>query len=134
MSAEHTSDVIEHRTTLTFEATLERLSTAFANAGLTIFASIDHAEAAREVGMTMPPTIVLIYGNPKGGTPIMLAAPVAALDLPLRVLVREDADGSVIVAFHPARPMLQSAGVPEALTSRLGPAQQLILAALPLAH
>ncbi|RWA53434.1 hypothetical protein AU476_14045 [Cupriavidus sp. UYMSc13B] len=58
--------------------------------GMTIFARIDHAEAARNVGLAMPPTQVLIYGNAKRGTPLMLAAPGVALDLPLRVLVRDD--------------------------------------------
>ena len=130
MSADTPSNVVEHTTTLTFEAALDRVTSALTRAGMTIFAKIDHAANARDVGMTMPPTMVLLYGNPKGGTPIMLAAPFAALDLPLRVLVRADDQGSVTFAFHPARPMLLGAGVPEALASRLDPAQYLILEAL----
>ena len=78
----------------------------------------------------MPPSVVLIYGHPKGGTPLMLAAPLAALDLPLRVLVREDADGRALVSFHPAAPMLRRAGVPEALATRLDPAQRLLVEAI----
>ena len=130
MSGEHSSDLVEQATSLTFDEALVRVSAAIARAGLSIFAKIDHASAAGEIGMAMPPATVLIYGNPKGGTPIMLASPVAALDLPLRVLVREDAEGGVMVAFHPARPMLQKAGVPEALVARLDPAQNIILEAL----
>jgi uncharacterized protein (DUF302 family) len=80
--------------------------------------------------MTMPPTVVLIYGNPKGGTPIMLASPLAALDLPLRVLVREDASGRASIAFHPIAPVLRLAGVPEALATRLEPAQRLLIEAI----
>lgn len=77
----------------------------------------------------MPPTVLLTYGHPKGGTPIMLAAPQAALDLPLRVLVREDA-GRVLVSFHAAAPMLRRAGVPEALAERLDPAQRILAEAI----
>ena len=123
-------DVIEHSSPFGFEATIERLSAAIRAAGLTIFARIDHAAGARDAGLAMPPTIVLIYGHPSGGTPIMLAAPQAALDLPLRVLIREGADGQTMIAFHPATAMLRDAGVPENLVARLEPAQNLLLNAL----
>jgi uncharacterized protein (DUF302 family) len=130
MSADPMTEVAEHKTSLTFDTALARISAALTRAGLTIFAQIDHAAGARDVGLTMPPTTVLVYGNAKGGTPIMLAAPIVALDLPLRVLIREDADGHAIVAFHPARQMLVGAGVPEVLASRLDPAQKIIIEAL----
>lgn len=117
----------EHASPLGFDATLDRLAKAIERGGLTIFALIDHAAGAQGVGLAMPPTVVLIYGNVKGGTPIMLAAPQAALDLPLRVLVREDTDGRTLVAFHPVAPMLLAAGVPEALANRLEPAQALLI-------
>lgn len=109
-----------------FEVTLDRLAEAIERAGLTILARIDHAAGAREAGLVMPPSVVLIYGAAKGGTPVMLAAPRAALDLPLRVLVREDADGVTLVAFHPVAPTMRAAGVPDALAGRLEPAQALL--------
>ena len=84
--------IAEHVSSFAFAPTVHRLKDAIAKAGMTVFASIDHAAGAREVGMEMPPTIVLLYGNARGGTPIMLATPQAALDLPLRVLVREAAE------------------------------------------
>jgi uncharacterized protein (DUF302 family) len=121
---------IERPSPLPFAATVERLVQAVEAAGLTVFARVDHAAAAHEAGLEMPPTTVLIYGAAKGGTPIMLAAPLAALDLPLRVLVREGADRGVSIAFHPAAPMLRQAGVPEALATRLDPAQRLLVEAL----
>ncbi len=121
---------VEHASPLSFDATLDRLTNAIERAGLTIFAQIDHAAGARSADLVMPPTVVLIYGNAKGGTPIMLAAPQAALDLPLRVLVREDADGRILVAFHPIAPMMLAAGVPEALANRLEPAQRLLIEGL----
>jgi uncharacterized protein (DUF302 family) len=113
-----------------FRATVDRLVNAIENAGMTLFAQIDHAAGARDVGMDMPPTVVLIYGNAKGGTPIMLAAPLVALDLPLRVLVHENRDGHAVVSFHPMAPLLRQAGVPDALTTRLEPAQRLLVEAI----
>jgi uncharacterized protein (DUF302 family) len=125
-----TPDLVELESADNFTATLERITHAIESHGMTIFASIDHAAGARTVGLVMPQTIVLLYGNPKGGTPLMLAAPQAALDLPLRVLVREREDGKAVVAFHPAMPMLKHAGVPDALASKLDPAQAILTAAL----
>jgi uncharacterized protein (DUF302 family) len=121
--------IVEIISPVGFLATLERLVRAISGAGMTVFATIDHAEGARSVGLAMPPTTVLIYGNPKGGTPVMLATPVSALDLPLRVLVREASD-EVLVAFHPVADVLMAAGAPEDVARRLEPAQRVLLAAL----
>ena len=113
-----------------FETTLERLPAAITQAGLIVFSRIDHQAHAQQAGLEMPPTTVLIYGHPKGGTPIMLAAPLAALDLPLRVLVRVRDDGRTMIAFHPIGAVLQRAGVPDSLAGRLDPAQQILLKAV----
>lgn len=121
---------VEHRTPVPFSATLKRIEHAIEAAGMTIFARIDHAAGAAKVGMTMPPATVLIYGNPRGGTPIMLAVPKAALDLPLRVLVREDADGHAVISFYPIVPVLLAAGAPDELAQRLEPAQRMLVDAL----
>jgi uncharacterized protein (DUF302 family) len=115
---------------MAFAPTLERLVQAIETAGMTVFARIDHAAGAREIGMQMPPTVVLIYGNPRGGTPIMLAVPQVALDLPLRVLVREQPDGRAVISFHPVAPMLRQAGVADALATRLKPAQRVLIEAI----
>ncbi len=127
MSDEIGAEFVEHVAATGFEPTIERLVKAIADAGMTVFARIDHAAGARDAGMTMPPATVLIYGHARGGTPIMLAAPQAALDLPLRVLVREREDGRTVIAFHPVVAMLRRAGVPEALAARLEPAQRLLI-------
>lgn len=119
--------ITEHASPLSFDATLNCLTETIGRAGLTIFARIDHAAGARGAGLMMPPTVVLIYGNAKGGTPVMLAAPQAALDLPLRVLVREDTDGRTLVAFHPIAQTMLAAGVPKALADRMEPAQALLI-------
>ncbi|WP_210215330.1 DUF302 domain-containing protein [Lichenihabitans psoromatis] len=130
MSGTNTSDIIETVSALSFEATLQRLTDAITGAGLTLFSRIDHKDGARQVGLEMPPTTVLIYGHPKGGTPLMLAAPSAALDLPLRVLVRLRDDGLTVIAFHPMAKVLRDAGVPEDLAGRLDAAQQLLVKAV----
>ena len=110
---------------LGFAAAVARVVEAIEGAGLTIFARIDHAENARNAGLTMPPAVVLIYGNAKGGTPLMIQTPRCALDLPLRVLVRDAEPGSV-VSFRKIAPLLRQAGVPGSLANRLDPAQALI--------
>jgi uncharacterized protein (DUF302 family) len=124
------SDVTEHLSSLAFLPTIDRLIATMEKAGMTVFARIDHAAGAKEVGMTMPPTVVLLYGNPRGGTPIMLASPLAALDLPLRVLVREDNEGQSLVSFHPIAEVLRRAGVPDELATRLEPAQRVLIDAI----
>jgi uncharacterized protein (DUF302 family) len=119
-------DIIELVSSLDFAATLARIEDALTQAGLMIFARIDHAAGARDAGLQMPPATVLIYGHAKGGTPIMLAAPQTALDLPLRVLVRQADNGSTIVAYHPIAPLLVRAGITPEMAARLEPAQRLL--------
>jgi uncharacterized protein (DUF302 family) len=113
-----------------FTTTLKRLTDAIADAGLKLFATIDHAAAAREFGLEMPPTSVLIYGHPRGGTPVMLAHPDAALDLPLKLLVRQQQDGKVTLLYRPIDQALQAAGVPAEQALKLAPAQKSIAAAV----
>ncbi len=120
----------EHPSSFGFDQTLNRVRQSIEKAGMRIFAEIDHAAGARLAGMAMPATVVLLYGNPKGGTPIMLASPVAALDLPLRVLVRAIDAEHASLSFHPIAPVLRDAGVPEALATMLEPAQRLLIEAI----
>jgi len=79
------------------DAAFTRLEAAVAQRGLTVFARLDFAADAAAVGLTLPPTRLLLFGNPRAGTLLMAAAPTAALDLPLKVLIWEVADGSVWV-------------------------------------
>ena len=109
--------------------TLQRLRTALEGKGFRIFAEIDHRAAARSVGLDMPPTTVLVYGNPKGGTPLMLAAPDFALELPLRVLVREE-ETKVIVTYNPAATLEGRHGLPAGMAGRLVPAEALVAGAI----
>jgi len=79
--------------------TLDRLETLLKSKGVQVFARIDHAGEAARVGLSMPPTQVLVFGNPRAGTPVMLAAPTSAIDLPLKVLAWQDAVGKVWLGY-----------------------------------
>ena len=80
--------------------TLEKLETIVQEKGLTIVARIDHSGDAAKVGLTMLPTKLLIFGNPKSGTPLMAASPSVAIDLPLKALIWQDADGKVWLSYN----------------------------------
>lgn len=82
------------------EQTVKKLQEMLKAKGVTLFALVDHSGEAAKVGMTMPPTKLLIFGNPKAGTPLMLAAPTAAIDLPLKILVWEDAAGQSWISYN----------------------------------
>jgi uncharacterized protein (DUF302 family) len=87
-----------------FDDVVERLRDIIRDRGLTLFAEVDQARNAREAGLAMPKTVVLIFGNARGGTPLMLAAPDIALELPLRILVRERDETHVdLVYIDPER-------------------------------
>ena len=87
-----------------FDQVVDRLRTLIGERGLTLFADIDHAQNARDAGLEMPNARVLIFGSAKSGTPLMLAAPEIALELPLRILVRERSDGRTdLVYIDPSR-------------------------------
>jgi uncharacterized protein (DUF302 family) len=123
-------DYVEHKSSLTFSETVEMLVETIERVGMNVFASIDHAAGARDVGMHLPPSVVLIYGHARGGTPLMQAAPAVALDLPLRVLVRETGNGETLIAFHPARQLLAGYKVSGELVDRLVKSQQLLVSAV----
>ena len=80
--------------------TLERLETELKSKGLTVFARIDHAAGAATVGMPLRSTTVLVFGNPKGGTPLMQASQLVGLELPLKVLVWQDAAGKTWLSYE----------------------------------
>jgi uncharacterized protein (DUF302 family) len=110
------------------DRTVEKLEQILQARGVKLFALIDHSGEAEKGGMKMPPTKLLIFGNPKAGTPLMLAAPTAAIDLPLKILVSEDAGGKVWISFNSPgwlqarhrRPqdLLQNIAVVEALATQ----------------
>lgn len=101
------------------DETLRRLQAAFMEKGLQVFALIDHSGEAEKVGLKMKPTKVLIFGSPKGGTPLMVAAPSLAIDLPLKALVAEDVQGKVTVTYNDPQYLKERHGVPEELIKNI---------------
>lgn len=101
------------------DETVKRLKDLLAAKGVTLFALVDHSGEAEKAGMTMPPTKLLIFGSPKAGTPVMLAAPTSAIDLPLKVLIRETRDGEVLVSYNSLEFLEQRHAIPHALMQNL---------------
>jgi len=100
-------------------ATFTLLEEAVTRRGLTVFARVDHKANAESAGLDMPAASVLIFGNAKAGTPLMLAAPLTAFDLPLRVLVWEDADGAAWVSYLSPPELAHRYGFPPELARNL---------------
>ena len=100
------------------DETVDKLKAILESKGVTLFALIDHSGEAEKVGLRMPPTKLLIFGNPKGGTPLMLAAPSAAIDLPLKILVAEDSEGRVWISYNSPEYLKERHGFPENLVLR----------------
>jgi uncharacterized protein (DUF302 family) len=84
----------------TVPETLDRLEEVLRQKNVKVFARVDHSGEAEKAGMPMPPTQLLIFGNPRGGTPIMLAAPLSAIDLPLKALAWQDPEGKVWLSYN----------------------------------
>ena len=112
------------------DETMKRLLLAFHEKGLQPFGLIDHSGEAEKAGIAMPPTKVLIFGNPKGGTPPMLAAPSLAIDLPLKALVAQDAEGKVWVTYNSPEYLQERHDVPADLIKNLAGAGPLIAKAV----
>jgi len=101
------------------DESVERLKKALAAKGVTVFAVVDHSGEAAKVGMKMPATKLVIFGSPKGGTPLMLAAPSVAIDLPLKILIAEDAAGATWISYNSAEYLRERHGFPEELVGNI---------------
>src|SRR5580692_4387135 len=97
------------------DLTVKKLEEILQAKGVTLFALVDHSGEAEKAGLKMHPTKLLIFGNPKGGTPVMVAAPSAAIDLPLKILVWEDAQGKVWASYNSPSYLQQRHGIPQDL-------------------
>jgi uncharacterized protein (DUF302 family) len=86
----------------TVDELVERLTTLLAEKNIKLFALVDHSGEASAIGLHLPATKLLIFGNPKAGTPVMLSAPSAALDLPLKILLSQEPDGTTLVSWNDA--------------------------------
>lgn len=110
--------------------TISRIEQAVTAKGMQIFARIDHGGEAKKVGLVMRPTELLIFGNPKGGTALMVARPTAAIDLPMKALAWEDPDGQVWLTYNSPELLYERHGVPMELTSKLDQVGKLLEAAV----
>ena len=101
------------------DQTVENLKGILAAKGVTLFALVDHSGEAEKAGMTMRPTKLLIFGSPRAGTPVMLAAPSAAIDLPLKMLVWEDGAGKIWVSYNSPAYLQERHGLPHEFVQNL---------------
>jgi len=123
----HTDNgIIDARSQHSVEQTVERLTALLHAKGVTVFALVDHSGEAAKVGMKLPPTKLLIFGNPKAGTPLMLAAPSVAIDLPLKILVWEDVQGRAWLSYNSPAYLQERHGVPEALLPNIAVVEALV--------
>jgi uncharacterized protein (DUF302 family) len=105
--------------------TVKRLKEILQAKGVTLFALVDHDGEAAKAGMNMRPTKLLIFGNPKAGTPVMLVAPSIAIDLPLKILIWEDARGKVWVSYNSPAYLQERHGVPQELLPNIAAVEAL---------
>ena len=110
-----TEGIIDKPSNHSGEETVERLKNILQAKGVTLFALIDHSGEAEKIGMKMPPTKLLVFGSPKAGTPLMLAAPSIALDLPLKILVWKDLQAKVWISYNSPLYLQQRHGLPQDL-------------------
>lgn len=103
----------------TVAETVEKLKALLAAKGVSLFAVVDHSGEAAKAGLAMPDTKLLLFGSPRAGTPLMLAAPSTAIDLPLKILVAEDAEGRVTISYNDPAYLQQRHGFPQELLQNI---------------
>jgi uncharacterized protein (DUF302 family) len=111
------------------EQTLQKLEELLRAKGVKVFAVIDHSGEAEKVGLQMRPTKVVIFGNPRAGTPVMLASPTIAIDLPLKIMIWEDGEGRVQISYNSATYLQARHNVPSQFTPTLAVVEALAAAA-----
>jgi uncharacterized protein (DUF302 family) len=111
--------IIDKPSNHSVDQTVEKLKNILQSKGVTLFALVDHSGEAQKVGMKMAPTKLLIFGSPKAGTPLMLAAPSIAIDFPLKILIWEDAQGKVWVSYNSPAYLQQRHGLPAELLQNI---------------
>ena len=120
--------VINNLSNHSVEQTVKKLKNILQSKGVTLFALVDHSGEAKKAGMKMRPTKLLIFGSPKAGTPLMLAAPSVAIDLPLKILVWEDGQGKVWVSYNSPEYLKERHSLPQEMLQNIAVVE--ILAAL----
>jgi uncharacterized protein (DUF302 family) len=117
--------IITRQSRYSVEESVKKLQELLHEKDIKLFVTVDHSGEAASAGLHMPPTKLLIFGNPKGGTPLMLATPSVALDLPLKILVAEDPDGKVWLSWNDPAYLQKRHGFPAELLPNIAAAQAL---------
>ena len=115
MAAAANNGIVNKPSKRSVEQTVEGLTNLLKSKGVAVFALIDHSGEAEKGGLKMRPTELLIFGNPKAGTPLMLASPSSALDLPLKILIWEDGEGQVWLSYNSPEYLKERHGLPQEL-------------------
>ena len=129
MAGTEGTGIVDKQSNHSVDETVQRLKETIHSRGLTLFALVDHSGEAEKVGMQMPPTKLLIFGNPKAGTPLMLAAPRVAMDLPLKILVWQDQASKVSVSYNSPAYLQERYGFPQELIKNIAAVEILAAAA-----
>ena len=119
MAPNTNTGIVSKQSNHTVDETLKNLTRALETKGVTVFSIVDHSGEAEKVGLKMRPTKLIIFGNPKAGTALMLAAPSVAIDLPLKILVSEDEGGRVWISYNSPDYVMQRHGVPADLLQNI---------------
>jgi uncharacterized protein (DUF302 family) len=119
MESRGNNGIVDRASNHSVDETVARLQTMLREKGVTLFALVDHSGEAAKAGMQMRPTKLLIFGNPKAGTPVMIASLSAAIDLPLKLLVWEDGGGKVWISFNSAEYLRERHGIPQELVQNI---------------
>jgi uncharacterized protein (DUF302 family) len=125
MTPQANNGIVCKKSNHSVDDTVEKLKSILQAKGVTIFAIVDHSGEAQKAGLTMPPTKLVIFGNPKGGTPLMLAAPSVAIDLPLKILIYQDADSTVQVCYNTPAYLQQRHNLPPDLLQNIAVVEML---------
>jgi len=129
MSVENGRGIERVQTLLGFDEGIEHFEKLLAARGMTVFAKINFTSDAKKSGLEMPPMLLMVFGNPKGGTPVMVAAPGSALDLPLKVLFSQDADGKVWLSYNTPEYLAERHDIPADLVKNIAGIRGLVQAA-----
>ena len=119
MAAAANNGIVNKPSKHSVERTVEALTNILKSKGVAVFALIDHSGEAEKVGLKMRPTKLLIFGNPKAGTPLMLASPSSAIDLPLKMLIWEDNRGKAWLSYSSPEYLKERHGLPQELMQNI---------------
>lgn len=126
MSSTTDSGIVTVPTNRSVDETIHKLEELLHAKGIKLFATVDHSGEAERAGLQMRPTKLLIFGNPKAGTPLMVASPTIAIDLPLKILVWENAEGRVSVSYNAPAWLVARHGLPAELSRNIAVVEELV--------